>query len=325
MYGYDVFHEDMLKELIQSAREQRTQHAYIFEGDKGIGKTKAAHLFSASLVCENNSLAPCGSCPACIGAKADTNPDIIYVNSGEKKSLGVDIIRDVVTDAYIKPFESPKKVYIIEDGDMLTEQAQNAFLKMLEEPPLYTIFIILVSNASSLLQTILSRCTVLSFPQLPREEIKNYITTNYPDADCDFLASYAEGNPGRVDEIMNNDNFFVLRTNALKMLLPLLSSHKISAYKIADFFEENKDNAQEIIKLWQSMIRDIIFIQNSATASIINSDIKDELTYYSNRISPSICLLAGEKLQRAVYMQKKYVNLRAMALNLSLSIKKEVK
>ncbi len=322
MYGYEVFHEDILKSLILSLRQSHTQHAYIFEGDSGLGKKNAATLFAAALCCENTPLAPCGTCPSCIGARAFTNPDIKYINSGDKKSIGVDIMREIVTDAYIRPFESAKKVYIIEDAHLLTEQAQNSFLKILEEPPQYTVFLILVPNSSFFLQTVISRCTTIQFMPLKKERIKEYVENKYPNSDINFLTNYAEGNPGRVDFVMNKDNFFVLRSLALKMLTPLLSHHLISSFKIADFIEENKDDSSLIFQMWQSMLRDITLIQNHAGPLVTNSDLLNSLSEIAGRVSPELCLTAQDLLLKAVDMHRRYVNLRAIALNLSLSIKK---
>lgn len=320
MYGYEVFHEELLSSLIDAVRGGHVQHAYIFEGGRGIGKKKAARLFAAALACENGGLAPCGTCSACIGAKAETNPDIRDIDSGDKKSIGVELMREIASDAYLKPFESKKKIYMI-DGDLITEQAQNSFLKVLEEPPEYAVFIILVANAEALLQTIKSRCTLLRFTPLSKEKIMEYIKKTYPDADAEFLANYSEGNPGRADDIMKKDNFFILRQSACDMLVNLLSNYKISAYRAAEYLEENKEESSQILEFWQGMLRDIIFIQNGAQGLVINSDIKERLKELAGRFSTERCLHAQDCLQKAAEMQRRYVNLRAMALNLALSIK----
>ena len=323
MYGYEIFHEKIMTSLIASVRKGHAQHAYIFEGESGIGKEKAAKLFAASLVCSDSDRAPCGICPACIGAKADTNPDIRYITPGDKKSIGVDVMRDIVSDAYVRPFESTKKVYIIENGDIITEQAQNAFLKILEEPPEYTVFILMISNTSMLLQTIISRCTVLRFTPVEKRVVREYIKNNYPDADSDFLANYAEGNPGRADEAMAREDFFELRRMSFKMLTPLLSKRKISAYQTVEFLEEHADCFLEIVEFWQSMVRDIIFIQNDAQKAIINSDMASELSAIASKAPPKLAFVAEKHLQKAADMKRRNVAFRALILNLALSIKKE--
>ena len=322
MYGYEVFHNSIAKNLIDTARSGEIRNAYIFEGAKGIGKKETARLAAAAMCCRNPAAAPCGSCPACIGSKANTNPDIIYVSCRDKKSIGVETIREISADVYIKPFETGRKVYIIEDGDLITEQAQNAFLKILEEPPEYVVFIILVSNVSMLLQTIISRCTVIRFAPLKKDIVKKYIEEKYPDADAEFLSNYAEGNIGKADAAMEKEDFFALRERAFKMLTPLMSRHKISAYRITEFLEENKEDAAFILETWQKMIRDMIFIRCGAKEQLINSDMAEPLGELAWKIPGKTLHIASERLVIASEMQRRYVNLRAMALNLALSIKK---
>ena len=142
MYGYETFHEDLMKNLIESVHNGASSHAYIFEGEKGLGVLNSARLFAAALTCKNTGVAPCGSCQNCVESKADTNPDIIYVRpKADKKSIGAKDMRKLEEDVAVKPFNSKHKVYIFEDASLLTEEAQNTFLKTFEEPPEYAVFI----------------------------------------------------------------------------------------------------------------------------------------------------------------------------------------
>ncbi|MBE7044513.1 MAG: hypothetical protein E7397_03215 [Ruminococcaceae bacterium] len=324
MYGYQIFHEALMKTLIQNVRTKQNAHAYIFEGEPGVGKLPAVRLFAASLVCENTNAAPCGSCPACIGAKAETNPDIRYIDTGDKKSIGVNQIREIITDAYVRPFESRKKVYVISEGDALTEEAQNAFLKVLEEPPQYTVFVILVSKASMLLQTIHSRCAVIRFPPLDRQTMLSYIEETYPDANREFLLRYAGGIPGNVDNIMGQEDFWVLRSEACKKLTALLSAHTISAYAVAAFLEENKEQADLILDFWQSQMRDILFIQSGARDLVINIDLAEDLKLIAGRLSDADAIAVTEQLLTVRNMLRQYVNLHAAAMYLALSVKEQI-
>ena len=143
-----------------------SSHAYIFEGEKGLGVLNSARLFAAALTCENTGVAPCGSCQNCVESKADTNPDIIYVRpKADKKSIGAKDMRKLEEDVAVKPFNSKHKVYIFEDASLLTEEAQKHvfFKNVFEEPPEYAVFILITENSTSLLQTILSRFYACAF------------------------------------------------------------------------------------------------------------------------------------------------------------------
>ena len=119
--------------------EGKLSHAYIFEGDDGSGKMTCALSAAASLACEkrNDALSPlpCGKCASCRKIFGLFSPDVHIVSPKEKKSIGVDAIRDITSSLYISPNENDYCVYIIDDAHLMTAQAQNALLKSLEEPP----------------------------------------------------------------------------------------------------------------------------------------------------------------------------------------------
>lgn len=323
MYGYDIYHEKIMLALIDAVRNNQNSHAYIFEGAKGIGKRECAKMFSAVLTCMGENT-PCGSCPACVQTKAGTNPDIIYVNpEKDKKTIGINPVREMVKDAYIKPFECGKKVYIIEQGDILTEQAQNAFLKILEEPSEYVVFIIVVTSASTLLQTVLSRSVLIRFPELGEEDIVKYIRRKYPEETgrAEFLAKYARGVPGVVDEIVTNEDFEPLRQGSFKMIDMLLSRKKLTAYDAVEFLEANKDNVELILDFWSDFLRDMLFVMCGEKKSIINSDMLAEIEKKSARTDEKAVVQAIEAIVHSREMLKRYISLRTVALNLTLKIK----
>ena len=326
MYGYNIFHENQMFSLIKSVQENKNNHAYIFCGEEGIGRHVCAELLAAALVCKNTNQAPCSACPECIRAKAKTHPDISYIKAPkDKKTIGVDQMRSLSDDCFIKPFSTGHKVYILE-GDLMTEQAQNAFLKTLEEPPEYAVFIIISSDIKKLLDTVVSRASVVNFPPLSPEKIKSFIKTSYPDEKrIDFLASYAEGNPGKIEKIINDENFEVLRFSSLENLSMLLSDRLYSSYKVSDFLEENKENVSEIFNLWLMFLRDILLISEGMENRIVNTDLKDKLKILSGRCTSKKTAFAIEQLCYANEMLTRFVNLRAISLNLALSIKKMTK
>lgn len=323
MYGYDVLHEEILDNLIKHIRDNTLTHAYIFEGERGIGSFEGAKLFANALVCEKQDIAPCGVCNACMQAKADTNPDIHMVSPKEdKKSISVEQIRELSKDAYTKPFGNKNKIYIISYGDEMNEQAQNAFLKLLEEPPGYAVFVILAENIESLLPTIRSRCEKIKFPPISKDRIKKWLSENYGEAgNAEFLARYANGNIEKAKRVAQEPDFMPLRTGAFEMLSKLLSSEFLDSYSVAEFVTANKDNASRILEIWVGFLRDIMLIQNDGEKQLVNVDYENELTGLSNRFDEELIVKAMTEIFLAQEMQRRYVSLNTLILSLAFKIK----
>ena len=322
MYGYDIFHNELAEGLIANVRRGNPPHAYIFEGERGVGRYAAARLFAAALTCTGENQ-PCGICPSCIGAKADTNPDIIVVEPEEKhKTIGVERIRKLSAEVYVKPFLAKRKVYIFRDTQLITEQAQNAFLKLIEEPPEYAVFIFIAQNADLLLQTVRSRCVIVRFCALCDEAMREYISKICNDENkIDFLVKYSRGIPYEAKKVLMDENFETIRSECVKKLLVLFSNRPLAAYSLCDFVEENKDNAALIISLWRELVRDIILIQSGAKNLITNSDYVRELTELAQRIDDAQAVAAAGELIKTEEMLRRYVSLHAAVLRLGLSVR----
>ena len=174
-----------LKEQLSAQEKGRgLSHAYLISGPSGSGKRTLARLLSAAMVCINSTEKPCGDCPGCKKVFGGIHPDVIQVGE-DGKDITVGQARQARSDAYVRPNEGKRKVYIFHNAQNMNPPAQNALLKLLEEGPAYAAFLLLTENPGSLLTTIRSRCEALSlvpvspaeaeyelarrFPQLPRE------------------------------------------------------------------------------------------------------------------------------------------------------------
>ena len=194
----------------------KLSHAYIFSGERGFGKhTLALHL-TAALACEEqkNNLVPlpCMNCPTCRKIFSGNSPDIIYINRGDKTTLGVDPIRELRQDVYIPPNDLSVKVYIIEEAHLMTPQAQNAFLLTLEEPPAYVLFLLLCENPALMLETVRSRAPIFRLEPVPNELILQHICKKVPEAKrmweddkaaLEELTVAANGSIGRALELLD--------------------------------------------------------------------------------------------------------------------------
>ena len=153
----------MNEQLRQAMETDRLPHACVLEGGTSESRLALARTLAKALVCKDGAHRPCGKCDACKKAESGNHPDIRLIGPDPgRKSLSVDVIRDMRDDAYILPNEADKKVYIIDPADSMLDYAQNALLKILEEPPVYATFLMLCTSKASLLPTVLSRTAVFS-------------------------------------------------------------------------------------------------------------------------------------------------------------------
>ena len=141
----DIIGQEQLKEHLQGAIERnKVSHAYIINGERNSGKEFIAKVFAMALECtDRKDGEPCQVCHSCKQALSGNHPDIIFVSHEKPNVIGVDDIRNQINgDVAIKPYSSPKKIYIMNEGEKMTVQAQNALLKTLEEPPEYAVIIL---------------------------------------------------------------------------------------------------------------------------------------------------------------------------------------
>ena len=153
--------------LRAAAARGALSHALIFSGNGA--RTDAARYAAAAMEC-TTAQKPCLSCPACRKVMQDIHPDVSFVRDSEHKELSVDTVRAMRADAFIRPNEGARKIYIFEDCTILTEKDQNVLLKLVEEGPPYAAFFFCAENPASLLQTIRSRCVEVKLSPVPGEE-----------------------------------------------------------------------------------------------------------------------------------------------------------
>ena len=160
--------------LIKSINNETVLHSYMFIGEQGIGKKLIAEQFAKMILCEAYEGKECDKCKSCVEFNSGNNPDFKMIEP-DGKTIKIEQIREMQTKVAEKPVNSGKKIYIIDDADLMTKEAQNCLLKTLEEPPEYIVIILIVSNENRVLTTIKSRCMKMHFEKISDEEIKKYL------------------------------------------------------------------------------------------------------------------------------------------------------
>lgn len=154
--------ERVKEQLSRQERERGLSHAYIVSGPAGSGKHTLAQLLAAGMLCTSPGEKPCGRCASCLKVQKGLHPDVSVITGPEEgKPITVDQVRALRSDAYIRPNEGERKIYLLEGADQMNASAQNALLKLLEEGPRFAAFLLLARNSGALLETVRSRCEEL--------------------------------------------------------------------------------------------------------------------------------------------------------------------
>ena len=218
----DIIGQEQIKEHLRNAIiTDKVSHAYIINGEKSSGKEFIAKVFAMALQCEKGGEEPCQECHSCKQALSANHPDIIRVTHEKPNTISVDDIRaQVNNDVGIKPYSGPRKIYIINEAEKMTPQAQNALLKTLEEPPAYAVILLLTANVNSLLPTILSRCVVLNMKPVADELVKKYLMEQLQVTDykAEVCVAFARGNIGKAKALASSEDFENVKAEALALL-----------------------------------------------------------------------------------------------------------
>ncbi len=277
----DIIGQDQLKEhLMNAIQNDKVGHAYIINGDRYCGKEFVAGVFSMALQCEADGVEPCQVCHSCKQALSMNQPDIIRVTHEKPGSIGVDDIRSQVTsDIQIKPYSSKRKVYIISEGEKMTQQAQNALLKTLEEPPEYAVILILTTNVNALLPTIISRAVVLNMKPVEDSLVKKFLmkTVEIPDYKADLCVAFARGNLGKAKLLASSEEFDHIREDAvtlLKYIKDMEIGEIVSAIKKIGEYKLEINDYLDLISIWY---RDVLLFK--ATNDVNHLIFKEEIQY----------------------------------------------
>ncbi len=271
---YNFIGHDLVRSWVKAAvRAGSLPHAHLITGQDGIGKSFLAREIASTILAREND-------------KADVD---IREFRTEKRSFGVDEVRLIIEEINKKPFMGDKKVIIIYHGEKLTPQAQNAFLKTIEEPPNGVHIIITTESAEYLLDTIKSRCQIHKLLRLSKDQIKNYLALHYPDINNETLSvaiAFSDGIPGRAERFLKDEEFNKIRNITLKMLEDILTKDESLVIKYEEELTKYKNKEEDILNSLLSFIRDIMIYKDlENTKIIVNRDKLNNIQKLANMFS----------------------------------------
>ena len=322
MNSFEIIGQSTLIRRLKSIMDSgRIVHSYIFTGPTGAGKKTISNYFAKMLQCQGMDK-PCNTCKSCRQVESSNHPDIIRIES-QSNVIRVDSIRELRKDISIKPFQSQRKIYIIEKGDTMNQQAQNALLKTLEEPPKHAIIIILVENLASLLPTIVSRCQIIRIPPLSTQEIGEIIKSRVEVTHDKALvfAKLAQGNPGRGLELALSEEYQQMRDESLELLMKLAKSSTAQAMECVDYFLDKRDNAIEILDMIELWLRDVLVLkQGNLRQIIVNIDKISYLEDLANSFTSRNIQCIIDNIEKSKRMLASHANFQLTIENLLMKI-----
>ena len=270
--------ERAAEHLKMAVQEGKVSHAYLIQGEAGVGKRMLAEIFAQALVCENDHDRPCGVCRSCHQAETHNHPDIHYVTHERPALISVSEIRSqVVSDVVIRPAGGRYKIYIIEDAEKMNPQAQNALLKTLEEPPEYAVMLLLTVNDQALLETIRSRCVRLEMYPVRQDLVERYLMEHaqIPDYQARLCAAFAQGSIGRAMELARSENFAQIRSTALMIATRARQMDTAQIAQTVKEMAQYKLTINEFLDILAVWYRDVLYFK--ATRSMDALIFKDQL------------------------------------------------
>lgn len=249
------------KELLTGLLEAgRFPHAVILEGEEGIGKKTLAWEIALALMCTGSGQRPCRECAQCKKVLRRIHPDIItYSPSNKSNTVSVDDIRALISDAYVKPNESDYKLLIVEQCKNMRSEAQNALLKILEEPPEYAIIILCTETKSTFLETVLSRSVVITLKGVSSAEGAEYICSQNSEINYDEALSaldVAGGNIGKAIQTLGDGKLKRIMEIANDIALSSIQNNEYELLKACGVFERDNKTLIAALTFLKSILRD---------------------------------------------------------------------
>ena len=283
-----IGHEQIKEHLQNAISMDKIPHAYIFHGPDQSGKMALAKSFAMALQCQQHGTEGCMECLSCRQVLSGAHPDVIYLQHEKPNTISVEDIRKQVNGTVgMKPYASHYKIYIIDEAEKMNQQAQNALLKTIEEPPAYAVIMLLTNNAGTFLPTIISRCITLDLKVVPDGKIRTFLMEKYqiPDYKADICTAFAQGNVGKAIQLAESEDFNEIKNAALQLLKRI---KEIELYELMEAVKQISEYKLEINDYFDIMMiwyRDVIFYK--ATSDVNRLIFKDEVYNIKKQASKS--------------------------------------
>lgn len=285
-----IGHEPQKEFLRNSVRKNRISHAYLFSGPEGVGKKLVATGFAKLINCAESGTENLDcECTSCVKTEKGLNPDVLVFGYPGEKTIKVDHVRhDIERLIHLAPYENPYKVFIIDGAQRMNFNAQNAFLKTLEEPPPSSVIILITTLADLLMPTIRSRCQSVVFKPLEAGQVKEFLKKEKPEENNPELVSKISG--GSISRALGTDEDYLRkRTEYIDCIMAVDTKKPLTLFDSVERIQkeikgggaEELKTAFDILSTW---LRDSVILKTSGEKEeIVNTDLIEQLSEYSKK------------------------------------------
>jgi DNA polymerase-3 subunit delta' len=277
----DVLGNSRVKKILRLAlQKNRIPNSLLFSGAKGVGKRSLARILAKAVNCEQEIGDACEKCPTCVAISGRRLPDVWEIEP-EGQVIKIDQMRAVRQAAYLRPMVGHKRIFIIDEAEKMNDEASNSLLKILEEPPLFSLIILLTDNAHLILPTIRSRCQILQFSPVGKEEIRRVLEDRgCPDDRAKIISLLVNGNLEAALEV-NWDEIQSRRKEAWGVFQSFLKRDRASSFLRSYAFTQRnliREDFEKTLEIMASFCRDLILIKDRGEPSLLlNPDYADTL------------------------------------------------
>lgn len=244
MFENIIGNDKIKNELTNLVKQNKYSHSYIFHGTEGIGKKLIAKEFAKMILCLGKEKY-CNTCKSCLEFLSNNNPDF-YEIIPDGNNIKIEQIREMQKKVVEQPIISKNKVYIIDNADLMTREAQNCLLKTLEEPPEFVTIILIGSNESNFLITIKSRCTILRFENIEPSKIEKYLKEKFGVQEIPkSIIEAANGSIGKAELLKDKQELYIAIDTVLENIEKM---DLIDTLKNADIIYKSQDEKNEILE-----------------------------------------------------------------------------
>jgi len=308
-------HERVKKILRKALQKKKIPNSMLFCGPEGVGKEEMAFMLAKAMNCERKRDDACETCASCRGINARNFPDVMVIQP-EGNAIKIEQMRTLRKIAYLKPMTGKKRVFIVTEVEKMTEEAANSLLKVLEEPPLFSYVILVTHNSFLIIPTIKSRCQILNFPPVSREDIlKILMEKGYEEEKARVISRLVRGNLKQALDL-DWEEIQERREQAWKLLLSLINKENFALFLRNYAFSYKalvKEEWEKILEMLSSFCRDLVLLKEKSDVDLLmNPDYEEKIKKAGELVSLDWLIRCLKRIDTAIYGLNKNLNVNLL-------------